>query len=127
MSLGTARWPDSVRHWLATGRFTPSRPESTWPVEGIRQAMLDTLGNGSASPSHGELRVQSRIRRCQGVPDLWYLRSELMQLLCARLGEREAGRRLAQISGLFEGAFPSAPSSRHGPGGDGRPSGQAHD
>lgn len=127
MLLDAARWPDSVRHWLATGRFTPSRPEGAWPVERVKQAMLETLDNGSPSRSHGELRVESRIRRCEGVPELWYLRSDLMQVLCARLGEREAGHRLARISGLFEGAFPSALSSRHGPGYDSGPSGQAHD
>ncbi len=69
------------------------------------------------APRDGRLtdddRLRLRIRMCDDVLVLWYMRSELMRVCSARFGEREASLQLAKISALFEGLLPAGLAMHH--------------
>ncbi|MES2282737.1 MAG: hypothetical protein V4542_15095 [Pseudomonadota bacterium] len=109
----TMRWSESVRDWLSALR-TPSRqPGNAQSIEPIKQLMLQSLD----APRDGRLtdddRLRLRIRMCDDVLVLWYMRSELMRVCSARFGEREASLQLAKISALFEGLLPAGLAMHH--------------
>lgn len=72
-------------------------------LELIRHAMLDAL-DGSADERAKVLA--RRIRVCEDVQCLWYLRPELMATLATAHGEEVARRTLSRITGLFSGGLP---------------------
>lgn len=103
----TMRWSESVRDWLSAMRTSSPQPLATRSVEPIKQLMLQSLD----APRDGRLtdddRLRLRIRMCDDVLTLWYMRSELMRVFSARFGEREASLQLARISALFDGLLPA--------------------
>lgn len=107
------RWSESVRDWLSALRTSPRPPGFTQSVEPIKQLMLQCLD----VPRDGRLtdddRLRLRIRMCDDVLTLWYMRSELMRVFSARFGEREARLQLAKISALFEGLLPAGLAMNH--------------
>ncbi|MES2402045.1 MAG: hypothetical protein V4573_18790 [Pseudomonadota bacterium] len=110
---GAARWSDSVRDWLSTLRTSSRQPGAGQSIEPIKQLMLQPLD----APCDGRLtdddRLRLRVRMCDDVLTLWYMRSELMWVFSARFGEREATLQLARISALFEGLLPAGLAAHH--------------
>lgn len=106
------RWSDSVRDWLSALRTPTRQPAVEHTVDQIKQLMLETLD----APRDGRLtdddRLRLRIRMCDDVLTLWYMRSELMQVFSARIGEQEASLQLTRISALFEGMLPAGLTSQ---------------
>lgn len=90
-------------------------------LEHVRQVMLGALDQTQAArpfgaPSDPRLRrLRLRMGLCHDAASLWYLRSDLMQVLSASQGEREARQRLENISQLFEGLLPPSLNSRPAP------------
>jgi len=72
----------------------------------IRHAMLALLpaddGLGSDWPSE---RLRHRLLVATDPHALWFMRADLNQLLCRRLGERPAFALMAQLTPLFQGAI----------------------
>ncbi|MDB5964469.1 MAG: hypothetical protein JWQ72_969, partial [Polaromonas sp.] len=71
------------------------------------------LEAGEGQPTARALRLAHRLQACQDAQALWYLRSDLMQELSARLGEREARRRLDALSEQFDGLLPLGLTAGH--------------
>lgn len=71
--------------------------------EDIRQAMIKALEHKDWS-AHATLG--DRIMFAEDLMDLWFLRSELMQVVSSRYGEMMAHRALREISDMFEGLLP---------------------
>jgi len=74
-------------------------------LEQIRSAMLDTL---RVLDFHTDSRTWTDIDRANDAQTLWYLRSEVMHMLCAGLGEEIARERLDEITEIFRGMVPEA-------------------
>jgi hypothetical protein len=110
-----ARWSDSVRDWLTALRTPVRQPAVDQSVDQIKQLMLETLDTPREGLLLGDDRLRLRIRMCDDVLTLWYMRSELMQVFSARIGEREALLQLTRISALFEGLLPAGLISQHRP------------
>lgn len=70
----------------------------------IQQGMLTSLGSPIA-PMDDELYTQ--ISMAEDLEALWYLRSDLMQVLCIRHGERHARNQMESISAQFERHLPA--------------------
>lgn len=108
-----ALWLVGIAGLLADMRRRPVRADA---LDTIREQMLRTL---ESFPAHGRstqgMRVAHRIRACREATALWYLRSELMQVLCAHCGEREARRLLLPITESFDGLLPSGLHSNRAP------------
>ena len=106
--------PSGGSRWLASLLLRAPHPSGIATPDDIRQAMLQALdstdGPESAQAPDGRRinqRIDQRIRYCQDANTLWHLRSELMQVLSAQHGEREARAQLDSISALFDGLLPS--------------------
>ncbi len=109
--LDAIHWPNSVRDWMDALGMRPVRPEtasSLSTLESIRQVMLDTVDHADTGKSAVQkTRLHVRILGAKDAQALWYLRSDLMQLLSACDGEAQAGCALVEISVLFEGLIPA--------------------
>lgn len=95
--------------WPASLLAGPRRAIDGSALNGIRQAMLQTLDSfdGPGKPQAlADGRIAHRIRLGKDANTLWYLRSELMHVLSAQQGEREARRQLDSLNGLFDGLLP---------------------
>ncbi|MES2509804.1 MAG: hypothetical protein V4625_07725 [Pseudomonadota bacterium] len=108
--LDAVHWAHSVRDWLdALGRgpARPGKPPRAASFENIRQAMLDTVARaesgGRAAP---RTRLTYRIMVARDIEALWFLRSDVMQLLSANTGELQALAELNAINARFKGLLP---------------------
>ncbi len=81
-------------------------------VEDIREAMLAILGAQGAKHFP---QITRRIRYCDDVQALWYLRGDLMGALAAMQGEVAAREQLARITAMFQGLLPKGLNSRPSP------------
>lgn len=116
---GTARltttefglWLIGLVHQISRVRRLRRRPGA---LTDIRRTMLEALvlRDDGAPPSSSALRLHYRLQACEELTALWYLRSDLMQLLSARDGERAARHEIDRISALFNGLLPSGHSGR---------------
>lgn len=79
-------------------------------MEAIRQAMLDCLvGVGQQE----ELaRVAGRVLWTRDIQSLWYLRSDVMTVLCRYIGECAARERIQTVTDMFHGLLPAAQKAR---------------
>jgi hypothetical protein len=78
-------------------------------TEGIRQMMLNELGN------FGEKhypKITLRVRYAQDAQGLWYARSDVMAVLSAMQGETIARQKVSRITQMFEGLLPGGLGSR---------------
>ncbi len=88
---------------------------TTFRIEDIRQAMLDSLGDeGCASFPH----IERRVLFAPDLQGLWYLRSDVMVAISSLQGEGAASQKISRITRMFEGLLPRGMVSR--PGGLGR-------
>jgi hypothetical protein len=94
---------------LGMAEATPSALSNR--TEDIRQQMLRELGE------YGERKFPAVARRVRYAPDvqgLWYARSDVMAILATTYGETVARKKIADISGQFQGLLPSSLTSRAG-------------
>lgn len=113
MFLQSAHWRHSVKDLLEALGAHPTESEKVETIESIRQAMLEVVKQADAGKTLApKVRLTCRIGSCRDVQALWYLRSEIMQLLSASKGEREARVQLDAISVLFKGLLPSSLNPR---------------
>lgn len=93
------------------GRPPVDENPSSFGIEDIRQAMLDSLGDeGCTSYPH----IERRVLFAPDLQGLWYLRADMMVAMSSLLGERAASQKLRQITHMFEGLLPRAMVSRPG-------------
>lgn len=71
-------------------------------LEEIRAVMLGYLADLRL---HDEWSVmlERKLRKATEIDTLWYARSELLQLMSQRMGERPAGREMAKVTKMFQG------------------------
>ena len=76
-------------------------------VEHIRSAMLDCmalfLGDSPVRPP-----VWARVQYADDIQSLWFLRSDVMHMLCEHCGETLASSKVHALTALFCGHIPSA-------------------
>lgn len=80
-------------------------------LERIRNAMGKVLR--SYCPA-ADPHLDFRITYAKDITELWYLRSELMQALCANQAETRAHALMVGVTTLFVGHHPAASDSRLG-------------
>ena len=76
-------------------------------IEHIREEMLDCMASfldGSAVRP----QVWAKVLYADDVQALWYLRSDVMHMLCDHCGETLAASKLDALTELFRGHLPSA-------------------
>ena len=104
--------------WLRS-RFTTSlmgllgdsaNDDTRQKLHEIRQAMLSCLGALGDSPT--VVRLTAKVLYSTDAESLWYLRSDLMQVLAETRGEALARQRVDAISNMFRGLLPAAQQSR---------------
>ena len=103
---------DSIYSWLGT-EVPESQAVDDERLEAIRDHMLHLLQSVDRAKRHRDLR--QRIYCAPEATALWYLRAELMQVLCSCEGERIARQRLLVLSRLFRGTLPEGLRSRPSP------------
>jgi hypothetical protein len=93
------------------GRPPIDENHSSFRIEDIRQAMLDSLGEeGCTSYPH----IERRVLFAPDLQGLWYLRADMMVALSSLQGERVASQKIRQITHMFEGLLPKGMVSRPG-------------
>lgn len=111
-SLVPMRWitPDlksSLLGLLNSDEATPSSLNKR--TEGIRQLMLDELGE------FGEKhypKIALRVRYAQDAQGLWYARGDVMAVISAMQGESIARQKVNGITKMFDGLLPGGLGSR---------------
>ena len=76
-------------------------------MEHIRGEMLACLAGHLQDPANPP-PVQAKVLHAQDIQALWYLRSDLMHLLCDHCGEALASATLERVTALFRGQLPTA-------------------
>lgn len=103
-------------HFISSMQGLLGRPpidenHSSFRIENIRQAMLDSLGEeGCTSYPH----IERRVLFAPDLQGLWYLRADMMVALSSLQGERAASQKIRQITHMFEGLLPKGMVSRPG-------------
>ncbi len=107
MSWKSSKFASSLMSFFSD---SGSDSSSTFCIEEVRQAMLDCMY--SLEDSHRKARISAQVLYASDIQALWYLRSDVMNLLAALLGEAVAHARLALISDMFTGLLPAAQKAR---------------
>ncbi|MFM2274795.1 MAG: hypothetical protein RL211_667 [Pseudomonadota bacterium] len=81
-------------------------------IEDIRRFMEKCLRG--VSPSDELAHVRSRILYGRDVQSLWYVRSDVMNLIAATHGETLAREQLVVLTDMFRGLLPKGLDSRRG-------------
>lgn len=112
--LAGTRFQEGFRLWREAMAATPWRPAGPRPLDDIRLAMLDALGDPASAGRQqaAVLRLRHWVRSCHDGKSLWYLRSDLMQVLSERAGELQARQALEDIDAMFQGLLPAGLQSR---------------
>lgn len=96
--------------WIASSlsgmlRDTDSTASVDTQLEHIREELLACM-----LPCIKELNSQppvwSRVLYSTDIQSLWFLRSDVMQILCEHVGETRASQTMARITDMFRGAIP---------------------
>lgn len=95
--------------WALLGRQVSDAPEVI--IERVRLAMLAAL---DAHCGTDHVHIDLAIRFAVDLPELWYLRPDLMQAIASSCDENTAQQVLRGITALFQGHFSSANASRFG-------------
>jgi hypothetical protein len=74
-------------------------------LEAVRGAMLDELFNALDTGAQRTI-LFVKLKGASEIQTLWYLRSDLMQVLSAHWGETEAMQRLDALTQHFKGMVP---------------------
>jgi hypothetical protein len=88
-------------------REPDQRAESRSQVEQIREEMLDCMAQFLVGKA---VRPQAwaKVLEADDIQTLWYLRSDVMHMLCGHCGETRAADQLNEITELFRGHLPKA-------------------
>jgi hypothetical protein len=70
--------------------------------------MLDELVVLESNPRIQISRIWTAIAQAHDIHGLWYLRSEMLRLLCEFHGERGARAHMDRITQLFQGVVPDS-------------------
>jgi hypothetical protein len=76
-------------------------------LERIRSSMVGCIGQ-YMDAQNDQRTVWRKLLAAQDIQTLWYLRSDVMHLLCDHLGEHRASDKLHAITELFRGHIPAA-------------------
>jgi hypothetical protein len=76
-------------------------------TEHIREEMLDCMA-GFLEGKAVRPSVWAKVLEANDIQALWYLRSDVMQMLCGHCGETQAARKLDELTELFRGHLPTA-------------------
>ena len=82
----------------------PAKPSTAARVQVIRHAMLEAMSQAGLDARHPHLVW--RIEYADDASALWHLRSDMMTLLSAELGEAQAWQVLDRLSDRFAGLLP---------------------
>lgn len=106
--------PALLERWYAVRNGAAEMTDSVREhgVEAVRAAMLETL---QAAIPVGRSPLEHRVRFAADIQALWYLRGDLMGVLCSVHGEARARALLAGITRLFDGLLPDGLVSRPSP------------
>lgn len=84
-------------------------PAAAFRIEDIRQAMLDSMGDGASVKFP---LVVHRVKLAASLEALWFLRPELLMVISSMDGELVAQGQVERISAMFDGLLPKGMSSR---------------
>lgn len=88
-------------------------------IENIRVAMLDELAALECNPTVATSGTWTNVAQARDIQTLWYLRSEVLRLLCEFYGEQGAREQIDRITQMFQGVVPDSfmllADSRGGP------------
>jgi hypothetical protein len=98
----------SVQGWLGK-RALPAAPENESNLDGIRNAMLEALGEEGCERYP---EIERRILLAVDTHALWYLRPNLMAALSSLSGESGAYDKLRVITSRFAGHLPHSMTVR---------------
>jgi len=104
MSWKISRLSSTLMELLREPDPVPQAPEQ---IEAIRSRMLACLADCASNPG-SERRVWARIMQADDIQALWFLRSDLMHLLCDTCGEARAAIKVSAVTELFRGLLPAA-------------------
>lgn len=76
-------------------------------IENIREEMLKCM-SGFLAERAVRPPVWAKLLEARDIQALWYLRSDLMHMLCDHCGETQATDKLNAITELFRGHLPTA-------------------
>ena len=99
----------SISDWLTAG--PAAVPDASGALDDAREAMVEALG------TQGERKFAAlalRIRKSPDLNSLWAIRPDLLYAACRLYGEAEGRKKLAKVTGFFEGFLPAAVSRRRG-------------
>jgi hypothetical protein len=82
----------------------PSTPATESRVQAVRVAMLDAMASAGLETRH--VHLVGRIRYAPDAPALWHVRSDLMSVLSAEIGETRAWLVMDTLAELFKGLLP---------------------
>ena len=107
MLTAASKFMTSLQGLLTKQPVETSR--AAFRIEDIRQAMLDSMGDGAS------VKFAMVVRRVELAPSLealWFLRPELLMVISSMDGELAAQGQVERISAMFEGLLPKGMSSR---------------
>ncbi|RFO95424.1 hypothetical protein DIC66_18190 [Rhodoferax lacus] len=81
--------------------------EAVAHVEHIRDEMLDCM-ELFLNPKTERPPVWARVQYADDIQSLWFLRSDLMHMLCDHCGETLAAIKVDTLTALFRGHIPKA-------------------
>lgn len=79
-------------------------------IDDLRRTMMDCLRD--VRPCDELDQVRSRVQYGADIQSLWYVRSDIMNLLAGTHGETFAREQLVMLTGLFKGLLPKGLESR---------------
>ncbi len=82
----------------------PGAPSAEVRVQAVRLAMIEAMGSSGLDTRH--LHLAGRIRYAADASALWHIRSDMMTVLAAELGETEAWTVMDSLSEMFRGLLP---------------------
>jgi len=103
----TMRWHKTTLisiYGLLGQAAAPSKASTEARVQEVRLAMLEALAQAGLDARHPHLVW--RIQYADDAYALWHLRSDMMTLLAAELGEAQAWQVVDRLSDRFEGLLP---------------------
>jgi hypothetical protein len=110
MNWKTSKFVSSVMGLMRVGGDSVTGSLAEGRLEAIRQFMMDCLKDVAFG---NELRhVRSRVLYGSDIQTLWYVRSDIMNLLSSTHGEAYAHAQLALITEMFRGLLPAGLDTR---------------
>ncbi|HPW09272.1 MAG TPA: hypothetical protein PLD78_16640 [Burkholderiaceae bacterium] len=111
MNWKTSKFASSMLSLLRSGdSVLDASPDHR--IEDIRRTMVECLRD--VTPSDELTHVRSRVLYGRDVQSLWYVRSDVMNLIAGTHGETLAREQLVMLTDMFRGLLPKGLDSRRG-------------